>query len=1037
MNDTSDNTPSSRRALIRALKSGRAVLVLGTGVTCALSSDTRVESWKKLLQSALPYLLEISLSKHETITSMLSAASDPEDYALVAGSIEKTLGGNYARWLDATFKDLRVENAALGKALIALGCPVFTTNYDKLVEQATGRGSTDWTNSSSMLRVLRGETNDIAHIHGIWDRTESIIFSDVSYAKILNNNAARAILETMFTGYSIIFVGVGEGLDDPNFGFASQSYLKNFSDVLHSHFQLVKSPLPDGSSSLDAICKVPYGDNHEDLVPFLKGLKRDVEASGRDLPTVSRNELLRLLREDSLLWRSRTEVAQKSFEQLIFPPVFLKAPQSQDDLRENSVPTVRDSRVIEVDELISAGGTLVITGDEHSGLTTALQYLAFKAAERQPDSMAVFIPPLNIRLGPHPVMKAIGSQEAKWGVKPGTITGTGKAILALDDVVDTNPLRFDRTLKDLKSIKASLKIIGTTNASIPKMLAVLGVEDVVIVELGRLTEKEISDVVDRVSDSEDPAISRRIAMISRTQHLPRTPANVALLAELMISGDHGSLESLSEHELLMQFVELLLQDEFFDVGQLFGVTPRQKFQVLEELAIWMLLNGRDSVPEDQIIPILTRLFSTLGWDMEAGRVLADLVDRRVLRIAGPTESHTDAGLLESGSPDEQARVYIFQRAAYFELVAGSAAMNQPDIKKRIVEDPLDFAPVLRAYAALSRRDESLLEVASKLLETLPPIDVDSAVLAQREKVLLSDEGDSGPLEAASEEVETSLIGRGESTGGESGERHPDLAQTLAEYERDPSMESEPSIFLEDPVENWTSRELYTRVMDLASRLIRDSDFSTQQELKRESLRKALSGWVNFMVHLEDDLRASTPRALLDAIRDASSLYLEDVGDERGESKADIEELFFQVIPEFALLGGIASAFSSPTQKLALQRVLSEDKDLAGEEIVIGCLALMLSGGENWTAILPLVPDEVLSTHFGGIFFADYVNGMYVANQNLSEAASRHIKDFLWRAHGGRYYIPPQRLAAVRDKWLRDVEWQRATLQKRSPGNGAF
>jgi len=63
---------------------------------------------------------------------------------------------------------LRQVDGAVLEALGELGVPLATTNYDSLIEQATGLDGVTWREGSRVQVVLRGGERSVVHLHGSW-----------------------------------------------------------------------------------------------------------------------------------------------------------------------------------------------------------------------------------------------------------------------------------------------------------------------------------------------------------------------------------------------------------------------------------------------------------------------------------------------------------------------------------------------------------------------------------------------------------------------------------------------------------------------------------------------------------------------------------------------------------------------------------------------------------------------------------------------------------------------------------------------------
>jgi hypothetical protein len=111
---------------------------------------------------------------HEEIDS-----GDLDDMLSAAEKISRKLGapdgGEYRRWLRETICELKAERPAVLEALRDLKVALATTNYDGLIEEVTKLPAVTWMDGAKVERVVRGEESGVVHLHGYWDRPESVI----------------------------------------------------------------------------------------------------------------------------------------------------------------------------------------------------------------------------------------------------------------------------------------------------------------------------------------------------------------------------------------------------------------------------------------------------------------------------------------------------------------------------------------------------------------------------------------------------------------------------------------------------------------------------------------------------------------------------------------------------------------------------------------------------------------------------------------------------------------------------------------------
>ena len=226
----------------------------------------------------------------------LGADGDTESLLSVAEQITRKLGGasggEFKRWMRETVGTLRLLHPEVPQALRDLGVPLLTTNYDDILEEATGLPALTWRDTSETERVLRGEDRAILHLHGYWKRPESVILGVRSYEEILRDPHAQAVLRALRLTKTLLFVGFGGGLDDPNFGTLLRWTREIFGGSEVRHFRLARADEQERTSRQhpqeERIFTLSYGSKHEELAPYLRALapaKADHAPTNRPVST--------------------------------------------------------------------------------------------------------------------------------------------------------------------------------------------------------------------------------------------------------------------------------------------------------------------------------------------------------------------------------------------------------------------------------------------------------------------------------------------------------------------------------------------------------------------------------------------------------------------------------------------------------------------------------------------------------------------------------------------------------------------------------
>lgn len=276
-----------------AVAARTAVVVAGAGVSVAASGGARFASWRGLL--------EHGIGRGEQVGRVPDGWADVQRAQLDLGDIESWLavaeqvtqrlggreGGEFARWLRETIGSLSVDEGggSLLQALVDLDVVVCTTNYDGLIEDVAGVAPVTWREGARAQRVLRRDESGIVHLHGYWGDPLSVVLGVRSYESVLNSPSAQAMLRALATMRSLVLVGFGAGLADPNFAALRAWLAKTWSGSEYRHFRLVRAAERDAvleeHGEEERIVPIVYGDSHDELAAFV----RDVAARSAPAPS--------------------------------------------------------------------------------------------------------------------------------------------------------------------------------------------------------------------------------------------------------------------------------------------------------------------------------------------------------------------------------------------------------------------------------------------------------------------------------------------------------------------------------------------------------------------------------------------------------------------------------------------------------------------------------------------------------------------------------------------------------------------------------
>jgi hypothetical protein len=274
---------SDERELSKLLREGQVVVIAGAGVSIGAVGDQLVDghnvaSWQGLLKHGVEHA-RMDDDRRRIRRDQLEAG-DTEELVSVAEFITKAMGGReggaYSAWLGKTVGALQATRPGVIRALHALGAPIATTNYDNLIEDVTGLDRFTWKDGAQWQLVLRGRRRAVLHLHGHFLVPSSVILGLRSYDDITSDEPAQAMLGALALTTTFLLVGVGEGLDDPNFS-ALRDWLRRVAPGSnYPHYRLVHQgeleAVQARQDPADRIEPLVYGESHAHLEGWLRRL---------------------------------------------------------------------------------------------------------------------------------------------------------------------------------------------------------------------------------------------------------------------------------------------------------------------------------------------------------------------------------------------------------------------------------------------------------------------------------------------------------------------------------------------------------------------------------------------------------------------------------------------------------------------------------------------------------------------------------------------------------------------------------------------
>lgn len=257
-----------------AIQNNELVYLFGTGISASLTGKSY--SWWKWIMDGISYMKNrILAAQYE---ESLKADDSTDNMICIVGMVlEATKAdGTYTAWMQEAFETNPVTNITLAETLkkMIFTQDVFaTTNYDRLLEQATGLGTLSYEDPDQAFRMLdQKQSTHILHIHGVYDsvkKVDNIVADKMQYDAVLGNEGAQFIQHVLGTR-TLIFVGCGKTTEDANIAKFIQ-FAKEHLKMDQDYYFLYKEG-QNFEGMPDNIKLIPYGNEYADLPGFLEDM---------------------------------------------------------------------------------------------------------------------------------------------------------------------------------------------------------------------------------------------------------------------------------------------------------------------------------------------------------------------------------------------------------------------------------------------------------------------------------------------------------------------------------------------------------------------------------------------------------------------------------------------------------------------------------------------------------------------------------------------------------------------------------------------
>ncbi|MGH3219923.1 MAG: SIR2 family NAD-dependent protein deacylase [Streptosporangiaceae bacterium] len=886
-------------------------MVVGSGISLAASGQAPTASWLGLLQSgikrAATFNSNLPSDWKEHILKELEYAEENDylpDLLSVAEKITTALGGKEGgelkAWLREDIGTLHIDQHGNGRELIEaiseLGLPLTTTNYDTLLETVLTRSAVTWQDSSAAQLIAQGAIPNILHLHGVWEHPESIVFGSTSYGELLANSAAQAIERIIAGGSSLLFVGCGAGLSDPNF-VALRGWLTDlFSKSETRHYRLCNNQeLKEFAKTHEGerILPVSYGESYTDLLPFIRDLAPQdtrVEAGSKAVTTIQQlavDALQARVRSETIMAEYFADVDSRMLDAILIPPVLLPVTQEQFAQSGNLEADLRPKRC-DPKRDVSDNSCLLIAATETAGLTSTLEWIVVQAHRNDTSLTPVIVDFRQLGNGHRPLERQIRKELRAAGIDLQPADPLPRLAVALDNLAIKPDKIFSRALDELRSDACSFVSIGCregAEAPILEALEKTGFKPA-LRYVGRLNNRDATKIATLVEPTRADRLASKAILIAKNEHLPRTPLTIGLLVCMLLHGE-ALLSTASATALLDAWVNLLLGRGDPHDDARFSLDSLEKADILAFLAERFVQARAGSLSEAVAVNCLIEYFAEVGWSEDPIEVLGNFRNRYLLTVRNGQVS--------------------FAQSSYLHLFAAKRAIESEDFRSALYEDPLYFSPILRHYAALTRNDASILRRVEDLLTPAETTGTPSTGGSFSDAIAEDGDISATSIEDLMEQLSLSGSDSHTRTGQEddndsSSAEEPESEEDEEDWlDRMDDGDREP--FPLEDIEDAAPAIRIMAALTLVSNVLRDSELVKDLELKERVLRRTLLIWGKFVDLLSTDENLTRFWEIL-------AYQLSEAFGVPEESRPGYADLFCEMAPVLVGYNGISQTLSS-------------------------------------------------------------------------------------------------------------------------------
>jgi len=281
------------KELIDAIKKKECILFVASGLTSQVkrSNGVVLPNWPGFLEELLNWA-KVKRVPFNSDPNEILEMIHKGNHLMAAEELQELINiADFGEFLNDIFRDPNVKPTTLHQLLTKIPFrAILTTNYDALLEGAYTLSSGGQVpkcftplDLSTNISPLRKKDFFIFKMHGDINRPSSIVLGTRSYNNLIYRSPDYvSFLETLFTTYTVLFVGFGGA--DPDLDYLLDRLSSIFSRTLSKHYILISKGKFNFTERrrllldrrLDVIEYDPI-DNHKNVSVFINKINENIQ----------------------------------------------------------------------------------------------------------------------------------------------------------------------------------------------------------------------------------------------------------------------------------------------------------------------------------------------------------------------------------------------------------------------------------------------------------------------------------------------------------------------------------------------------------------------------------------------------------------------------------------------------------------------------------------------------------------------------------------------------------------------------------------